>query len=279
MDKSFLRLQSRRFCEHLMKYLMVELDEKDLERSAIVFSPHPDDETLGCGGTVIKKIRAGAEVKIVFMTDGRKSHRHLISENELKSIRSTEALAASRMLGVKANDVIFLDFEDGELSKNQNYAMHKVIEILLSQQPEGIFIPSCKEPSLWSGDHLATNRIVTSALRMCGRKADIYEYPIWFWYHWPWMSMPIHNIRRLLAYLMNSPVSLLSLLRDFRCSIFVGDVLELKRAALDQYASQMKRIIPDTRWLTLSDISNGEFLECFFQNHEVFRRYVFPTRN
>ena len=43
MGKSFLRLQSRRFCEHLMKYLMVELDEKDLERSAIVFSPHPDD--------------------------------------------------------------------------------------------------------------------------------------------------------------------------------------------------------------------------------------------
>ena len=273
MDKSFLRLQSRRFCEHLMKYLMVELDEKDLERSAIVFSPHPDDETLGCGGTVIKKIRAGAEVKIVFMTDGRKSHRHLISENELKSIRSTEALAASRMLGVKANEVIFLDFEDGELSKNQNYAMHKVMEILLSQQPEGIFIPSCKEPSLWSGDHLVTNRIVTSALRMCGRKADIYEYPIWFWYHWPWASMPIHNRREFLTFLKNSFVLPSSLLREFRCSVYIGDVLELKRAVLDQYKSQMTRLIPDPRWQTFADISNGEFLECFFQEYEFFHHF------
>lgn len=278
MDKSFLKFQSRRFCEYLMKCVMSELDEKDLKRSAVVFSPHPDDETLGCGGTIIKKTRAGAEVKIVFMTDGRKSHRHIISENKLKSMRASEALAASKKLGVE-EAVVFLAFEDGELSKNQNSAVHKVIKILSSQQPHEIFIPYYKEPLLWSADHLATNRIVLAALQAYGRKAVIYEYPIWFWYHWPWMSMPIHNIRRLLAYLTNSPVSLLSLLRDFQCSIFVGDVLELKRAALDQYASQMKRIIPDPRWLTLSDISNGEFLECFFQDHEVFRRYIFTPRS
>jgi len=278
MGKPFLGVQSRQFCRSILNHFMSKYDENNLNQSAIVFSPHPDDETLGCGGTIIKKIRAGAEVKIVFMTDGRKSHRHIISENKLKSMRASEALAASKKLGVE-EAVVFLAFEDGELSKNQNSAVHKVIKILSSQQPHEIFIPYYKEPLLWSTDHLATNRIVLAALQAYGRKAVIYEYPIWFWYHWPWMSMPIHNIRRLLAYLMNSPVSLLSLLRDFRCSIFVGDVLELKRAALDQYASQMKRIIPDTRWLTLSDISNGEFLECFFQIHEVFRRYIFTPRS
>jgi LmbE family N-acetylglucosaminyl deacetylase len=278
MDKSFLRLQSRRVCEQLMNYVMVELNEKDLGRSAIVFSPHPDDETLGCGGTIIKKIRAGAEVKIVFMTDGQKSHQHLISESKLKSMRTNEALAASKKLGVE-EAAVFLGFEDGELSKNQNSAIKKVLKILLSQQLHEIFIPYYKEPLLWSADHLAANRIVLAALQAYGKKVVIYEYPIWYWYHWPWISMPIGNLGRLLVFLKDSLVSPLSLLRDFRCSIFVGDVLELKRDALDQYASQMKRIIPDPRWLTLSDISNGEFLECFFQDHEVFRRYVFPTRN
>lgn len=67
-----------------MNRTMSELDEKDLERTATVFSPHSDDETLGCGGTIIKKKRAGAKVKIVFIPDGRKSHSHLISEDELK---------------------------------------------------------------------------------------------------------------------------------------------------------------------------------------------------
>jgi len=57
-----------------MKHVVSELDEKDLGCTATVFSPHPDDETLGCGGTIIKKKRAGAEVKIFYMTDGRKSH-------------------------------------------------------------------------------------------------------------------------------------------------------------------------------------------------------------
>ena len=43
-------------------------------RAAMVFAPHPDDETLGCGGTVVKLRRAGVDVHIVFMTDGRHSH-------------------------------------------------------------------------------------------------------------------------------------------------------------------------------------------------------------
>jgi LmbE family N-acetylglucosaminyl deacetylase len=275
MGESFLRFQSRRLYKRLIKHTITELAENYLGRSAAVFSPHPDDETLGCGGTIIKKKRAGAQVKIFFMTDGRKSHRYVISENKLKSMRASETLSASRNLGIKENDVVFLDLEDGELSKNQNFAIHKVKEILLSQQPDEIFVPYYKEPLLWSADHQATNRVVLSALQTYGKKTVIYEYPIWFWYHWPWTSMPIDKLRRRLFFLKDSLVSPLSLLRDFHCFVFVGDVLELKRAALNQYASQMKRLIADPRWRTLRDISNGEFLECFFQEYEIFHQYIF----
>ena len=249
---------------------MVELGEDKLAQSAIVFSPHPDDETLGCGATITKKIRAGAKVKIVFMTDGRKSHSHLISENELKSIRATEALTVSRMMGVKEDDVIFLDFEDGKLSENQNSAIQKVLKILLTCQPCEVFIPYHKEPLMWSADHLATNRIVLAALQAYRKKVVIYEYPVWFWFHWPWVSLPTANIRKLLVFLKQGLFSPLSLLSDFRCSVYIGDVLEHKRTVLNHYKSQMTRLIPDPEWQTIADVSNGEFLECFFQEYEFF---------
>ena len=269
-----LRFQSCQVYRRIMHRVMSKLDEKDLERTATVFSPHQDDETLGCGGTIIRKKRLGAEVKIVFMTDGRKSHSQLISENDLKIMRAREALAAGRMLGLEEKDITFLDFEDGKLSENQDSAVHKVTDILQLQQPGEIFIPYHKEPLLWSKDHLATNMIVVSALQMYKRKATIYEYPIWLWYNQPWVSVPIGTPKEIFSALKQSVVSGLSLLKDFRCSVYIGDVLQLKRAALDQYKSQMMRIISDPRWHTLGDISNGEFLECFFQEHEIFHQKI-----
>lgn len=84
------------------------LEDSKLCASAIVFSPLPDDETLGCGDTIIRKRKLGAEVSIIVMTDGRKSHPGLISGDELRSLRRSEALEAGRMLGVTDDDVIFL---------------------------------------------------------------------------------------------------------------------------------------------------------------------------
>jgi len=253
---------------------MSEVDESDLGQSAAVFSPHPDDETLGCGGTIIRKKRRGADVTIVFMTDGRRSHRHLISEDELKSIRAREALAASRTLGVNENDVVFLEFESGKLDENRELAVSKVLDILMDKKPKEVFIPYYKEPFSWSSDHLATNGIVVSALQVYRSEAVIYEYPIGFWCHWPWsLRRPTRSVREILSVSKESLLLGLSMLKDFRYSVYIEGVLEIKRAALDEHKSQMTRLIPDPRWQTLPDLSNGEFLACFFQQCEIFRRY------
>jgi LmbE family N-acetylglucosaminyl deacetylase len=270
---NYLRYQSRRLCRFVMDRLTSEIDERDLRRTTAVFSPHPDDETLGCGGTILKKKRAGAEVNIFFMTDGQKSHSHLIPANRLKRIRANAAIAASRMLGLEKDDIAFLEYKDGELSKNTHSAINRVKEILLRQQPDEIFIPHKREPII--KDHSATNKIVLSALRMCRRKTTIYEYPIWLWHHQPWVNVPMDTPKEILSALKQSLISELSLLKDFRRSVYIGDVLQLKRAILDQYKSQMTRLISDPRWQTLGDLSNGEFLECFFHEHEIFSQYVF----
>ena len=38
----------------------------------VVLAPHMDDETLGCGGTIARHVRAGAQVTVIFLTDGRR---------------------------------------------------------------------------------------------------------------------------------------------------------------------------------------------------------------
>ena len=274
MSKSFLRTWAGRLYRLAMRQRMSELGKDELERSAIVFAPHPDDETLGCGGTIIKKRSVGADVTIVFMTDGSHS-RTPIPADELKCVRVNEALAASRLLGLEESDICFLEFEDGELSKNLDPAIARVKEIFSQRQPEQVFVPYYKDrdPSL---DHVATNRIVVSALQVCGLEATTYEYPVWFWRHWPWISKPVARTpRKAWRVLKSSLASGSSLLRDFRCSVFIGDVLELKRAALAQHRSQMTRLVPSARGTTLGDISGGEFLECFFQEYEVFGRRSF----
>jgi LmbE family N-acetylglucosaminyl deacetylase len=273
MINHLLKKQSRKKLSHLMNQDMSILDEKNLGKPALIFSPHPDDETLGCGGTIIKKKRAGANIKIVFMADGSKSHRRFVSEKRLKSIRAREAVAAGRTLGLSDSDIHFLGYKDAELFKYRKSAVSKVIEILLQQQPEEIFIPYYQEPSLWNKDHLATNRIVLSAIQRLRKNIDIFEYPIWFLCYWPWANTPIYSINNFLYILKINIISNYFLLKDFHCSVYIGDVLGIKRAALNQHKSQMTRLVPNPLWRILSDVSNGEFLEIFFQEYEIFHRY------
>jgi LmbE family N-acetylglucosaminyl deacetylase len=262
------RILTRRIYIYLLNRRTSLIRENSLNKSAIVFSPHFDDETLGCGGTIIKKKRAGADVKIVFMTDGSKSHKDLISEDRLKKIRAEESLGACRMLGLNANDVFYLDFEDSTLAEQTEAALIKVMDILYAYKPIEVFIPYSNEPLLWSADHLTTNHIVMKAVHKLRSKTVIYEYPIWFWCHWPRVKLSSMGYQSVLSAFKVSLVSAWHSLRDLRFRVYIGDVLKRKRGALDQYKSQMTRLLPEKFWPILQDVSGGEFLDCFFQDYE-----------
>ena len=62
----------------------------------LVLSPHPDDESIGCGGTICKHVAAGDEVRIVFLTSGEKGG-HGTSAVETRRIRESEAASAARV--------------------------------------------------------------------------------------------------------------------------------------------------------------------------------------
>ncbi|MGJ5628355.1 PIG-L deacetylase family protein [Nostoc sp. CALU 1950] len=269
MNQVAIQIPIRHVCRLLMESRRIQCDRTHLSQSAIVFAPHPDDETLGCGGTILQKKQAGAALKIVFMTDGSQSHSHLIPAEKLKAIRAKEALAAVEKLGVEPRNVLFLGIKDGTLTYNQAIAIEKVKQIILRTLPEAIFIPYVRDGV---PDHDATNQIAIAALRQCGIPVTVYEYPIWFWRRWPWTvfegdkNPPLSVWREHLA-------GSFQLLQKFSYAVDIHAVLDHKRIALEQHQSQMTRLKPDPRWLTLGDVSQGDFLNCFFQNYEFFRRY------
>jgi LmbE family N-acetylglucosaminyl deacetylase len=239
----------------------------------MVFAPHMDDETLGCGGTIIRKRKLGTPVSIVFMTDGSHSHS-LVSPDELKTIRRREGVAAGQALGVAESRVLFCDFEDGALSRSQPAAAEKVAEILRANEPEQVFIPYSRDIH---ADHVATNVVVRAALQKSRLGVIVYEYPTWYWHHWPWVGGKSDGRRRIWAQWGSGMLCEFRTFAELRYGVRVKDVLEGKRKALNQHRSQMTRLIPDERWGTLKDVSNGEWLNCFFQEFELFSRYRFPN--
>jgi LmbE family N-acetylglucosaminyl deacetylase len=238
-----------------------------MSTSAVVFAPHPDDETLGCGGTIVKKIRAGARVSMVVMTDGRGSHGALMAEERIGEIRARETKDAAARLGIAAERLHRLGFRDRELADYSAGALEQVGRILERETPSEIYVPYLHESP---PDHVVTRRVALEAARRKLAAVTVCEYPVWFWFHWPWVPYPLDNRRDLPRVLAEHAAAASRLIRDFNACVYVGDVLDEKRHALDAYASQMTRLVEDPSWATLWDVADGEFLQCFFQEYEVF---------
>jgi LmbE family N-acetylglucosaminyl deacetylase len=262
-----MRTRAQEFLRSLQRELAVPLTEEELAVPALVFAPHPDDETLGCGGTILRKRRLGADVRIVFMTDGANSHTHLMAADELRAVRAAEAAAAAAVLGVAQDALEFLAFADGNLAGQAPLALDRVATLLSRHKPQQVFLPY---PRGEHPDHVATHSIVHQALGRSGG-ATVLEYPVWFWRHWPWTPLAGRDAPDLLRASFDASFGL-RLCQEMRATVDIRDVLADKRAALAEHRSQTRRRRGDPRWWILGDVSGGAFLACFFQNQEVFRR-------
>ncbi len=86
-------------------------------RRALIVAPHPDDETIGCAGLILRLRRRGARVDIVIVTDGGASHRGSAAfpRARLVATRAREARRAAMLLGVSAARLHLLAHPDGGL--------------------------------------------------------------------------------------------------------------------------------------------------------------------
>jgi LmbE family N-acetylglucosaminyl deacetylase len=92
----------------------------------MIIAPHPDDETLGCGGWIYAASQNGAVIRIVFLTDGDAfrlaavtAERRLPSHAACRALgtrRRGEAVAAAATLGVPSSSLHFLGYPDRGLT-------------------------------------------------------------------------------------------------------------------------------------------------------------------
>lgn len=151
------------------------------QKPAIVFSPHQDDETLGCGGMIALKREQNIPVNVVFLTDGQGGIGDSASSLEEKiQIRKREAIAALNILGVEVSQIHFLDRPDGTLShlsdQQRQETVYQLAQLLRSHNPGEVYVPHRHDRH---ADHEATYALVRSAIAESGLEVRLLQYPIW----------------------------------------------------------------------------------------------------
>lgn len=150
----------------------------------MVFSPHPDDESLGCGGAIAMLRKHGTPVHVVLMTDGSKSHNSpSVDAVRLARIRLQELYTATSILGLSRHAITTLGYADGELPQNDAdgnadfaQAVARVRDLLMTMQPATALIPHHADEHR---DHRATAKILSCAARLLPFDLNILAYPIW----------------------------------------------------------------------------------------------------
>jgi LmbE family N-acetylglucosaminyl deacetylase len=152
---------------------------KDNNRTIVLFAPHPDDETLGCGGYLAKKIDAGYEVFVVVLTMGEKLFSAMLniyedpSPQQVCQIRRDETRKAMAILGLKPQNLLFLDFEDATLQQQHDAAVERVASIIQEKKPVEVMSTSQFEAH---PDHIATYHIVYEARNKINPEIPIRKY-------------------------------------------------------------------------------------------------------
>ena len=150
----------------------------------IVFAPHPDDESLGCGGAIALLRAFGLPVSVVTMSDGTLSHPNSrkFPAAKLRDLREREMRNALEILGVTADKITFLRYRDrcvpNENSADFGAAVKKIRDIFAAEKPRTILAPWRRDPH---PDHLATRQIVGAAIKSLAARTGLVEYPIWLW--------------------------------------------------------------------------------------------------
>jgi LmbE family N-acetylglucosaminyl deacetylase len=147
-------------------YSVSDLSRKD----ALVIAPHPDDESLGCGGSIAKHIKSKSRVKVVFITDGDKGDfEGRFGKNYVK-IRRQSAEKAMKILGVK--DYEFWGYEDRKLSSIEEEIAGRLFHVVEAFSPSLIYVSSPYEAH---PDHKASFKATRELLKKLKITLVLYE--------------------------------------------------------------------------------------------------------
>ena len=130
-------------------------------KRVLVFAPHPDDECIGCAGTLaLLSQHANIEICVVLVTNGEGGQHS--PDPQMSSIRVEEMKQALKVLGI--HQLQTLGFSDGRFLSDEalSSALGSVIH---SFQPNWVFAPS---PMDYHKDHLLVSHAVTQLCQSSG---------------------------------------------------------------------------------------------------------------
>ncbi|WP_037315523.1 bifunctional PIG-L family deacetylase/class I SAM-dependent methyltransferase [Salegentibacter sp. Hel_I_6] len=222
--------------------------------TVMVVAPHPDDESLGCGGIIAHLREQNAEVWVLFMTNGEASHQNSVTypPKKLGSLRTREAEAACQILGVPKDHLLFLNAGDGKLKsylQANSSILHKLTKLFQQKEIDTLFVPWRRDHHI---DHLATSSLVRKAAGGLG--LIIVEYPIWLWKKGTPEDWPKQN--EILPF-----------------KLAIDSVKDKKHKAIMAHSSQTSTLIEDD---PEGFILTEELLAPFLGNCEYF---FFPSEN
>ncbi|MCX6736690.1 MAG: PIG-L family deacetylase [Candidatus Parcubacteria bacterium] len=211
----------------------------------LVFSPHPDDETLAAGGYILEAIKKGVKVYIVLVTDGNK--------RGLKERRKEEFQKATAILGVDPNNLLYLGYPDSKLNQqNLSEVKNNFSQLIDKINPNIVIYPM---PEDHHSDHKITGLIASSLL---GSKKDIINYQ--YLVHHDYYPQPMGYYPN--KYL-TPPLSLLKFNYKWNQFNLNFDLEQKKNAALKMYQTQLKNKV------------KNRLMPAFVRKNELFLTPIF----
>ena len=147
-----------------------------------VLVAHPDDEVIGCGGTIARHVKNGDTVQVVFLADG-------FGSRDGGNDRSNPASGAAKFLG--CNPPIFLNLPDNQLDTLPLLDIVKKIETIISRfKPDIVYTHNFSDLNI---DHQITHRAVMTACRpQPGFSVkELYSFEVLSATHWQSQSMGV----------------------------------------------------------------------------------------
>lgn len=157
------------------------LTERLSSGGLVVIAPHPDDESLGCGGLIAEARAEQRPTRVVIVTDGAGSHPGSASypEDRLRRLREEEAREAVGALGLDPDrDLIFLRLPDRfapSAGPDAEYAVDAIVGCINEVGAEALFVTWRHDPHC---DHQASYKIAR-AVQNRVPLLRLYEYSVW----------------------------------------------------------------------------------------------------
>jgi LmbE family N-acetylglucosaminyl deacetylase len=159
----------------LLRAVGRDVTDESTRRSCLVLAPHPDDETLGCAVTMMRRIEAGSAVHVIIASDGGKWPPDRDAADNVETRRS-EFERACGVLGLDPAKVSHLDLPDNGLAARAEELTDAISDAIVGLRPDDVLTTGVHDTH---GDHAALGR--ASLRAASSTSARLLVYPIWQW--------------------------------------------------------------------------------------------------